>query len=1345
MKHLYLVLWLALALTVTSSIGFAQGTTSGSLTGTVSDPSGVVANATVTVRASTGVEYTTQTSDQGTFVVPSLGAGIYTVTITAPNYKKAIISDVKIDVSKPSNINVVLEVGTQEQTVTIVGAGAELLNTTNATVGATIVGRQIVEQPQASRDALDLVTLLPGVQTTGRPRQSSVNGLPKSALNITIDGTNVQDNLIRSQDGFFTYVRPRIDAIDEMTVSTATPGAESSGTGAVQIKFVTRAGTNDFTGSVYWYHREPTLSANYWWNNTTLAPDPNKGNKAPMLRVLLNQYGFRVGGPIRIPRLFDGRDKAHFFVNYEEYRLPESQLRTRTILNTNIFGGPTPGNFQYVTSAGTTQTVNLFTAASAIGVNTTIDPTISSVLGEIRGTTGQGSLAPVPNGPNYQRFSFINPGGQSRYFPTVRFDFELTKKHHLENIWNYQLFTGKPVDFLNNIDPSFPGFPNHAGQDSNRFTDTIALRSTLTQTLVNEARFGLAGGTSLAGAAVTSAQFANQGGFDLAFSDSVNTLAVLTDVTANGFPAQLAGGAFGNTSSRRNTPVKTFSDNMTWIRGTHSFNFGGEFTQINYFARNVNEVVPTVYFGIPGGDPVDDLFSDPAVSSVFFPGASATQLTEASQIYALLTGRLLEIDQFAFLDEDGKYTLRGQQTSRFRQREYGLFAQDSWRFRPNFTLNYGVRWEPQQAPRTLNSVFAKTDFAGVYGVSAGRGIFNPGVSAGAKPAQYTPFTPQDELYKTDWNNFAPSFGFAYSPDWKNGWLRRAFGASGQSVIRGGYSIAFVREGLSVVTGPLSGHPGGNVAISQIAGLDFAPGTLFRNRASLPAPSFPSTPTYPIVGNKFDGATPSAFDPNLKTGYVQSWTFGVQRELSKDMVFEARYVGTRGIKLIRRYNINEANTLENGFASEFLLAQQNLLANRAAGRGNNFRYFGPGTGTSPLPILLGFFTGQGAAVRNPNTPANYGSSGFANATFITNLLPINNNVIGFANTLSVNAGISGTTGDFYFNNGLAAGFPANFFVANPDSMLSASGATITDNGAHSWYDGLTLELRRRMAHGLLLQTSYTFSKSETDFFASSQTGLNNYLSLRNLKLSKRLSPFDIRNAFKMNWIYELPFGRGKTYLTDANGVVDRLLGGWEFHGTTRVQSGRAFRFGNIQLVGMTAEDLEKSIEVRKQPNGTVTFLPDDIILNTRRAFNLSATSADGYSTLGAPTGRFIAPAGYKCLNRFVGECGYSDLVLHGPRFVRIDLSVVKRFKFTENTNLELRGEFLNAINNQNFFVGGAPSADIAQLTSSTTTPPTASTYGAAAFGQLLSGSAYQDTSTTNDPGGRVVQFVLRFNF
>ncbi|HXS01958.1 MAG TPA: TonB-dependent receptor, partial [Pyrinomonadaceae bacterium] len=316
-----------LLLSLSGPPALAQSGSTGSIAGTISDPtSAVVPGATITIKNNaTSQEFTATSAGNGTFTVPALISGTYTVTIAAPGFKTTILPNVKVDVGTPSSVNVTLEVGVPTETVQIVDAAGELIQTQSATVGTTITGRQIVDQPQASRDALDLVTLLPGVQTTGRPRTSTVNGLPKGALNITLDGVDVQDNLISSNDGFFTFVRPRIDAVGEVTVSTAAPGAESAGDGAVQIKFVTRGGTNDFGGSVYWYHREPYLTANYYFNNETLAP--TYFGKAPKNRILLNQYGVRTGGPIIVPKLFNGKDKAFFFVNYEEFRLPEQQLR----------------------------------------------------------------------------------------------------------------------------------------------------------------------------------------------------------------------------------------------------------------------------------------------------------------------------------------------------------------------------------------------------------------------------------------------------------------------------------------------------------------------------------------------------------------------------------------------------------------------------------------------------------------------------------------------------------------------------------------------------------------------------------------------------------------------------------------------------------------------------------------------------------------------------------------------------------------------------------------------------------------------------------------------------------
>src|SRR5215203_1290582 len=203
--------------------------TAGSVAGTVGDANGAaVPNATVVIKGEGGQEFTVVTNESGGYRVPIVGAGNYTVTVTAPNFKRSVIENVKVDVGSPSTVNVSLEPGGVNETVVVTGGG-EVLQTQTATVGTTITGRQILETPIASRDALDLVALLPGTNSVGAPRRSSINGLPKGALSISIDGVDVQDNLNRSSDGFFTYVRPRIDAIDEVSVSSAVPGAESSG------------------------------------------------------------------------------------------------------------------------------------------------------------------------------------------------------------------------------------------------------------------------------------------------------------------------------------------------------------------------------------------------------------------------------------------------------------------------------------------------------------------------------------------------------------------------------------------------------------------------------------------------------------------------------------------------------------------------------------------------------------------------------------------------------------------------------------------------------------------------------------------------------------------------------------------------------------------------------------------------------------------------------------------------------------------------------------------------------------------------------------------------------------
>lgn len=1325
-----------------------QAQTTGAIAGTIVDTNGsVVPNATVTVKGEGGQEFTATTSSNGTYNIPAVQNGFYTVTITANGFKTSVVSNVKVNVGTPVTVDTALEVGAVGETVEIT-SGGEVLQTQTATVGANIQGRQIIETPTASRDALDLVALLPGTNSVGAPRRSSINGLPKAALSITIDGVDVQDNLLRSSDGFFTYVRPRVDAIEEVTVSTATGGADTSGDGAVQIKFVTRRGTNDYSGGVYWQHRNTALNTAYWYNNRDLKPLPGD-DKAPRNKIILNQYGGKLGGPIPflglgegVPIFNSGKDKRFFFVNYEEFRLPESQSRQRTILTPQA----QVGNFSYLVNGQVATPVNLFTIAANNGQLATADPTIAAALARIRSAVGtEGTITPITNAagalsdPNRQFFNFTPAGMQVRKFLAVRLDANFTKNHSGEFVVNRQRFVPSK-DFLNGQEERFPGFPAYA-QGSSRNSYAMAVRSTFGTNIVNEARYTISTGLSEFSPGISATDFAYTGGR-------------LLDIGAAGITTPYSRNSYSN----RNTPTYDITDSLTWTLNAHNINFGGQYKLIKAESSAINRIVPTISFGVDATETVAfNMFN-----ATSLPGASAAQITEARNLYATLVGRVSQYASNAYLTADGTYQENASQDQLAKQKTYGLFAQDSWRVRPNLTVNFGLRWQPQESFTFETGNYARLEnFNQIFGVSGAGNIFRPGTFTGTAPRAVA-YQIGEKAYQDDFNNFAPTVGAVWSPDFgESGFLRSIFGASGKSVVRGGYARNFVREGFAQQSTITGNTPGGFLALTRNTSTgNFTVGSNLRDagNTNITSPSFTTTPAYPLALTAANQAL--AVDPNLQTGYVDSYSFGYQRELDKNTVVEMRYVGNRGYGGYRLNFVNELNTIENGFASEFIAAQNNLYANIAANRCQtgqqntnpagagynatcqyNFAYFGAGTGTSPLPISLAYILGPsgGTATLTPGAlgsngtvtgtgaglTTNYTNALFRNITLVTNLSRNAPTVTGFAGNIENNAARR--------VNAINAGLPSNFVYVNP---TVPAGAFLLDDDARSWYDSAVIEVRRRLSAGLRFQASYVFGRAQSDSFASSSTSQSNYtLRPGGIQLAKNVAVFDVRHAFKFDATYDVPLGKGRAFFGNANGVLNQLVGNFTLFPTVRWQSGSPVSFGNVQLVGMTVKDLQKEVKVRKGPNA-VTWLPDDIILNSQRAFSVDITSASGYGTTfgGAPTGRFIAPAAYNnCQSRFSGECGFQNLIIYGPSFFKFDIAVAKKFTFSEKKNIEFRATILDALNAPNFRVGGF-AVDTA-----------GSGCCGATFGQLASGSAYQDISTTNDPGGRLIDLMLRINF
>jgi hypothetical protein len=1065
------------------------------------------------------------------------------------------------------------------------------------------------------------------VSTPSGSRDSTINGLPQSAINITIDGISAQDNHLKTDDGFFSRVSPRLDAMEEVTVSSAAQDAANTGQGAVQIRFVTRSGSNNYTGSGYYYLRHYKLDANSWFNNRSgVSKDED----------ILHQPGGRLGGPIVIPGLYDGRNKAFFFVNYEESRSPGQNSENRTVLHPRA----EQGIFRYLVGSQTRE-VNLLQLAAQNGHLSTIDPTIASLVGSIRSSVSGGPLNDLDN-PLHQEFRYqFQSEGITRY-PTVRIDYNVTDRHRLSGSMNYTDLLSTP-DTTNNREPQFPGFPNTGNQHSDRYTAQLNLRSTLTANLVNEFKIGGSGGATKFSPEIGPSQFTDMNGFFL-------------DINDMGISNPASTGAY----SAREATTRILENTLSWLKGNHNVQAGFAFTQAAAWLHNQTHV-PTITFGIASTDPADDMFS-----TANFPGSSSDQRDDARELYAMLTGRVDAINGNLRLDDNDRYQYLGLGVQRVRLRDYGFFVADTWRWKPNFTLNLGLRYQVQTPFTSLNNSYSKATFEDVCGVSGvspngGCNIFSPGEKT-THTGHFVQFNKGEGAYNTDWNNFAPNLGFAWTIGGQGGLLGGLFGREqGDSVLRAGYSLGYNRPGTADFTDAMGANPGISLSANRNHSLDNlgpAGSILLRNSADLgPPDDMPEVRVYPMVDAITGDIT--AFDPNLQVPYSQTWTAGWQRKLSRDTAIEVRYVGTRSLQSWQTYNYNEVNIVENGFLDEFRLAQQNLQANIAAGRGANFRYYGAGTGTSPLPIFVAYFAGRTDA----NNTGAYGSSLFSNSTFVDELAIYNPDPHGMANSLDAQASRR--------DNALRAGLPSNFLVANPNFL---GGANIVGNGGYTKYNSVQLEFRKRLSGGLQFTSNYVFGR---------QYGSNRY-GLRQPRVTNvdTGTPGGVTHAFKTNWTYELPFGQGKRFASGAGAVLDRIIGGWSLDGVARIQSGRMLSLTGTRLVGMTEAELGDAFKLRFDDAGQVVWmLPQDIIDNTIKAFAVSATDPSGYAN-GAPQGRYLAPEnGPDCIavTPDFGECGTSQIVMTGPTLVRFDLSAVKRTPVRGRVNFEFRAELLNAFN------------------------------------------------------------------
>lgn len=1218
----------------------------GRLVGTVSDPSGVILGATVIVTDNqTGRERTTTSSDDGSFSFSQLQAGTYTVQISASGHKTFTATDVKVDVSREYSLNARLDVGDINETINVT-AGADILNATSAEISNTVSPRQIRDLPLNGRDPLSLVQLQAGVASTGAS-YAAINGQRPSTTSITRDGINVQDQYIRESASSFSPQRATTDNISEFTVTTSNAGSDL-GAGSSFIQQVTERGTKQFHGAAWLYNRNSYFAANEFFNNAAGVERP---------RLNRNQFGGKIGGPLPIFNFGDGdgpmfiRDKGFFFFNYEELRLPVGDSRPpRTILLPQA----RQGVFTYVDNSGVTRQVNLLDPKFGTGI-TAINPVIQNRI--LNRLPTQGNDSSVGDALNTTGFRFNQAADLERRQFDTRIDVDLNDKHAISGIFVFV----RDQNLRPDADGSqgFDLTPVISAKSGNE-TLVMAWRMTPSANFTNEARGGY---------------FDSR--FGIARRDTPPSYFFSLPLVSNPEVTFLP--------QTRKSLNANFQDNATYTWGAHSLKFGGiaQFIRISSFGASPDRSIPQYTIGASLSTQITaGQFNDPT----FFPGGiNTTQRNRANSLLGLLGGIVTSgLQDFNATRESG-FAPGLQRAHELAYENYGFYIQDQWRITAGLTLNVGLRYELFTPVRDVNGSLLEvaipegTDPRDALLTDTGTIRF-AGLNAGGG----------NQLFKMDKNNFAPNISLAWSPQFNNRFMNMLFPGQGRTVLRGGYSITYFNdEYVKGATTAAETTPG----LSQTVSL-----TPLNARAdNVPAIPIPTLQIPRTFAQQRAQAGPfqSLFtqNPNLQVASSQQYTFGIQREIGWQTALEVRYVGNHSDNLTNIIDINQIDIFSNGFLSDFAIAQQNLNLSRAL----NAQQAAAGVPAAQRVRITGAF--------NPAVP---GSTQFTGAFLqlgsgaAFGSLPLAGNPFAQLGGLDI-AGIQGR---------LDRGVPAELaavFIGNPPLQgnlrllrnENVGRIGYLDNQARSNYNSLQVELRRRFADGIYFQANYTFSKALTNASGLGQLRLEPQLDIRNPELEYTRADYDQTHRFNFNAIYDLPFGKGKSFFNKANGLVDRLLGGWRLGSIVTVGSGAPSTIVDDRFTlslnsgrqtpnsPLSGADIRSLIGIFRTPCGVFFINPEVININR------DALSAGRCNQLvgGSFSGRGVNEFGGQTFPGQVffyarpGETGsLPRAIANGPLYFNINASLLKNIQIRENVRLQLRGEVFNLLNRPNFYAG-----------------------------------------------------------
>ncbi|MCX6603290.1 MAG: TonB-dependent receptor [Acidobacteria bacterium] len=1192
-------------------------TSTSQLSGIVSDSTGAtVPGATViSTNEATGLTYKLTTTDAGVYAFPSIPVGAYTLSVEKTGFKRFQQKKIVLQINTPSTVNATLDIGSATETIQV-EATAEALQTTGATLGNVIERKSIEALPLNGRNPLNLLIYEPGVvQRSGGT--ISVNGSRSGAVNVTIDG--IEANESTNPNPVNNIFRLNPDNVQEFKVTTSNPSAEEGRNSGANVSVATRGGTNQFHGTVFEFFRNTALNANETYSKA-------QGLEKPIIK--LNQYGFELGGPIKKNKTFffgswqgqkvnfaDPVDKAfgesvdlynqialtgifRYFV--VDQRNPLTVNGQRITQNTPLLVDRATGNLAAGVRACASPTDANCVASYNIFQNDPlrrgIDPAVKSVLGAY----------PAPN--QYSAGDGLNTGNYAFNTPFQirgpqylgRIDHVINDRH---NLFGRLLAAEQNTlggDPLNGRPQVLPGFPTRGEVFRPAYNAAIGLRSVLTPRLVNELTLGYSRFDFLFTQGEANPLFPNTPRFTFNNSD--------VDYTA---------------TPRTQRAVNTYQiiNNVTYIAGAHVMKFGGNLRiyQHNDRRGDVGGVALTPAISLSRTIRPPAGFTFPSLATATSPGIASNDLNRLQGMVNDLLGIPAQLSHnfigdlksdtflpFQTGDKTVSLWAQGQRTKQFN-----FFAQDDFKLRKNISISYGVRWEVNPPPR-----------------EAGGRTYVPNKNIDGSEGLVT-FVQADRWYK-NWNlgALAPRIALTWAP-----------GGSSKTVIRTGYTMAFDPIATFQVTSVASAVPGqiyrctSTVGGASTAGCASVPDVrLSQFPNQLPPPTAkPSSQLTPALATQNTAPPARIFDPNLKLPAVHMWNLTIQRDLGKSYIGSVGYVGRRGTRLYRSWDVNQIDAKP--ILPSFLAMQRNV---------------GIGGGCRPDGTLANGSACAGA-VAVPLIQQGIINSAFANsAASITDLSPTQN----AAGNMAVR--IEQTT--------LAAKLRPNQQFAQ---------ILLLDNGADSIYHGLQTTLRKRFdTAGLLFNLGYTFSKSidnlSTDpVAATSGGGLTTTAARtpadgRNYDNERARSDFDQRHVLNLSGIYELPVGKGKPLFRNANRVVNTVIGGWSVNTIYTYQSGEPF---TVRSGFLTANGTAQS---RAALAPGVTTLPQ-------------ARLQDKAGVIGpvffADASQFAAPA--------PGELGIGRNVFQGPSYWNVDLGISKGFQLSERFRLTFRTEMFNALNHANY--------------------------------------------------------------